>query len=94
MPIKVASKPKTTLAATYEKNKTNFCSLSNPMPSTVKAEKVVKPPQNPVIKNNFHPIAIGFSLLSNDLKLRPQKIPINKQPIIFTANVPHGKEGA
>jgi hypothetical protein len=52
---------------------------------------VVNPPQNPVIKNNFHPIAIGFSLLSNDLKLSPQKIPINKQPIKFTANVPQGK---
>jgi hypothetical protein len=55
------------------------------MPSRVKAEKVVNPPQIPVIKNNFQ-----FSLLSKDLNERPQKIPIAKQPTILTVSVAQG----
>lgn len=57
------------------------------MPSSVNAENVVKPPHKPVIKNNFQ-----VSLAEKDLKLIPQKMPISKQPVAFTAKVPHGKE--
>ena len=54
--------------------------------SNEKAEKVVKPPQTPVARNNFQ-------LYNNDSSfiLSAMMRPIKKQPIIFTANVGHGK---
>lgn len=58
----------------------------NPIPSKVKAEKVVNPPHKPVIRNNFQ-----CSLLSKLLKVMPHIIPIIKQPVMFTAKVPREK---
>ena len=57
------------------------------MLSSVKAEKVVKPPQMPVIKKSFQ---------STDefvLKLMPQNKPIKKQPIILIKKVAVGNVG-
>lgn len=75
-----------TLPAIYKKNNAILFSFINPIPSNVKAEKVVKPPQIPVIRKSFQ-----FSFTAKDLKVSPQKKPISKQPTILTANVPQGK---
>lgn len=53
-PENVAANPKPTLAARYNKNGIHFCSVKRPMLSSVKAEKVVNPPQNPDISNNLN----------------------------------------
>lgn len=51
--------------------------------SFIKAENVVKPPQNPVIRSNL--------VLCDDSPSRsPYNRPTIKHPITFTANVPHG----
>lgn len=51
--------------------------------SLVKAEKVVKEPKKPIIING-----LKSSLFE---RFKAKKIPIKKQPIIFTVNVPKGK---
>ena len=48
----------------------------------MKAEKVVKDPKNPIITNG--PISSLFE------RFIAKKIPIKKQPIKFTVNVPKG----
>lgn len=49
------------------------------------AEKVVKPPQKPVISNNL------ISGLTTELfSANEKKMPIKKHPIIFTESVPSG----
>jgi hypothetical protein len=50
-----------------------------------KVEKVVKPPQNPTVRNIFHP-GVRSELLSEN----PYINPISKQPVIFTTKVPKG----
>ena len=49
-------------------------------------EKVVNPPQNPVIRKTFidGEIKWVFSAI-------PKKMPMMKLPTTFTVNVPHGK---
>ena len=52
----------------------------------MKVEKVVKPPQNPVVSN---------SLVEEDIKpwpfqLSPERNPMTRQPNTFTAIVPKG----
>lgn len=54
--------------------------------SNPNAEKVVKPPQKPVISNNFR-----VSLSELFLDIYPTRIPIIKQPIILTKRVWYGK---
>ncbi len=49
------------------------------------AEKVVKPPRKPVVRNIFHVSEIP------PRSKRPKTSPIQKQPMIFTASVPVGK---
>jgi hypothetical protein len=71
----------------YEKNNRCFSSFNSPTPSSVKAEKVVNPPHKPVIRNSFQ-----VSAVAKDLNVNPQKIPISRHPVMFTAKVPQGKE--
>ena len=54
--------------------------------SSANDEKVVKPPQNPVIRKTFidGEMRCVFSA-------RPKKMPITKLPMMLTANVPQGK---
>lgn len=51
-----------------------------------KAEKVVKPPQNPVTKNHFKLLSLSWFLVKI-----PMNIPIKKQPAIFAIKVANGK---
>jgi hypothetical protein len=51
--------------------------------SEANEEKVVKPPQKPVISNNFKLSLLFFEKI-------PIKIPINKQPIKLTIKVLKG----
>ena len=82
MPAYVAASPPNTLAAMYRKNSPGLSCFKRLIPSSVNAEKVVNPPQNPVISNSFQ--------FSAEALKRPQKIPINKQPAIFTIHVLNG----
>jgi hypothetical protein len=50
-------------------------------------EKVVKPPQNPTVRNIRHSVD-KYAERSNI----PYKTPMIKQPVILTRNVPQGKE--
>ena len=54
--------------------------------SSANEEKVVNPPQKPVMRNTFIEGEITWFRSA-----RPKKIPITKLPMILTANVPHGK---
>ena len=54
--------------------------------SKANAENVVKPPHTPVIRNSRQS-AVITALFSEAAK----KIPIKKQPTMFTRNVPQGK---
>ena len=56
--------------------------VENNKTSLVKAEKVVKEPKKPIINNG-----LKSSLFERFIA---KKIPIKKQPIIFTVNVPKG----
>ena len=56
--------------------------VENNKTSLVKAEKVVKEPKKPIINNG-----LKSSLFERLIAI---KIPIKKQPIKFTANVPKG----
>ena len=65
----------------------NFFSFKRLIESIANAENVVNPPQNPTIKNKLSSTFISL------LRLKYlNKIPANKHPIIFTANVPIGNE--
>ncbi len=55
-------------------------SLSKAVFSVANVEKVVNPPQNPIVRNILHSGDITFSL--------PAIMPANKQPIMLTVNVP------
>ena len=57
--------------------------VENNKTSLVKAEKVVKEPKKPIINNG-----LKSSLFERFIA---KKIPIKKQPIMFTVNVPKGK---
>ena len=54
--------------------------------SILNAEKVVKPPQIPVARNNFQLFEKPASF-----KLRPITIPMMRLPAIFTSRVESGK---
>jgi hypothetical protein len=56
------------------------------MLSYEKLEKVVYPPQMPVIRNSLHSV-VSVAYLSE----KPYSRPIIKHPVIFTRNVPAGK---
>lgn len=74
----------------YKKNTPIRFSFIKLTPSSVNAEKVVKPPQKPVIKINLW--SLERMVLRSE---RPQRIPIKKHPATFTVNVPKGNgEGA
>ena len=68
---------------TYRMNVGNLPSCSNDKLSIEKAEKVVNPPQKPVIRN---------SLISGEnwdhRPLAPNKHPMIRQPVTFTKKVP------
>lgn len=85
-PAIVANNPKIMLPAKYRKNVINRSACNRPYPSRANAEKVVKPPQKPVINNN---------LISGDRKAyleeRPYKKPISRHPEMFARKVPAGK---
>ena len=49
-------------------------------------EKVVNPPQTPVVSNKYHALSVALCLLNT-----ANKMPIMKQPNRLTAKVPHGK---
>lgn len=53
MPKKVAAIPKITLKDTYTAKYICWVSRSNIKLSRVKVEKVVNPPQNPVVRNSL-----------------------------------------
>ena len=53
--------------------------------SSANDEKVVNPPQKPVIRKTFIDGEMTWVFSA-----RPKKMPITKLPIILTANVPHG----
>ena len=57
--------------------------FENNKTSLVKAEKVVNEPKNPIITKGL--------IRSLYVKFIDKKIPIKKQPIKFTVNVPKGK---
>jgi len=63
----------------------NLPLCSNPIFSNEKAEKVVKPPQIPVARNNLQLFDRPASLI-----LRANTIPIIKLPMIFTDRVAYG----
>lgn len=54
--------------------------------SSAKAEKVVNPPQNPVMRRTF-----SSGVMTCVFSIRPKSRPIMKQPITLTRNVPIGK---
>ena len=86
MPATVASSPNATLPVVYSKKYSRWPERSNEIFSSEKVEKVVKPPQMPVIKKSFVP---GWSNwpFSNS----PKNTPMARQPRIFTNMVPMGK---
>jgi hypothetical protein len=49
-------------------------------------EKVVKPPQKPTMSSRENTGERFWKRL-----VRPHRMPINRQPTMFTENVPHGK---
>ena len=53
--------------------------------SSASDEKVVKPPQNPVIRKTFIDGEMAWVFSAS-----PKKMPMMKLPIRLTANVPHG----
>ena len=55
--------------------------------SRAKVEKVVNPPQNPMVRK-----ARRLALNQPNRSNRPKRRPINKHPIRLTAKVPKGKE--
>lgn len=57
------------------------------MLSNENVEKVVNPPQNPVISNSLYGVCKGKFLSKT-----PIKIPIKKQPNALTIKVPLGNE--
>ena len=71
----------------YAKNREIFPSRSNVTFSNEKVEKVVKPPQIPVIRKSF-----TCSGIEEFFILIAQNMPSKKQPEIFTTKVPHGKK--
>lgn len=54
--------------------------------SKANAEKVVKPPQNPVARNK-----VLLEEITLPLAVNPKKRPISRQPITLTRNVPKKK---
>ena len=69
----------------YKKNSSKLPSFNNFKLSLVKAEKVVNPPQKPVVKK-----IIQFEFSVSFLRKYPKTIPINKEPIVLTNNVFNG----
>lgn len=53
----------------------------------MKVEKVVKPPQNPVVSRSF----VDGDISPLPLQLSPEKKPMMRHPKIFTVKVPKGK---
>ena len=81
-PPKVTDIPITTLKNIYKIARPNCPSRISCMFSIEKAEKVVKPPQKPVVNINFHSLEYMFSFSNH-----PYNKPIIKQPRIFTSKV-------
>lgn len=73
------------LAKAYKSVIVIFPELINSKFSNANAEKVVYPPQNPTTKSMRKSVP-EFS----DFKKYPARIPIKKQPEMFTKNVPKG----
>ena len=85
-PNHTIAKPKRKLSPTYSPSDIQWRCCSIRYMSSAKEEKVVKPPQNPVMRNTFIEGDITF-----DLSARPKNIPITKLPITLTEKVPQGK---
>jgi hypothetical protein len=75
--------PNRRLPATYRKNMEKFPTLKRACISTLKVEKVVKPPQNPTPRS---------MVVSEDIQLFfieiPNTRPSNRQPRMLTRKVP------
>src|SRR5690554_3102523 len=87
IPVQTAKTPKITLNAMCKSAKNVFPDWNNFMFSRAKAEKVVNPPQKPVMNNN-----LKSGLVSCSFMISPANIPTIKQPAAFTKNVAQGKE--
>jgi len=85
IPMNVASSPMITVPTMYADAYKSCPSRSSPTVSNEKAENVVTPPISPVARNSRH------SGVRVPLSVSPKTIPMRKQPIIFTINVPKGK---
>ena len=56
-------------------------------PSFIKVEKVVKPPQKPVVRSNL----VDGDIHPPPFQFRPDRKPMMRHPRMFTAMVPKGK---
>lgn len=77
--------PKMTLEATYPMNPHVFPVWSILRLSLAKVEKVVKPPQTPVVISKHQLLTV-----SENLENRPYNNPIKRQPRRLTERVPQG----
>ena len=75
-----------TLIATYAKRLMKLPACSIIKASLEKVEKVVNPPQMPIVMKSAHELLSLEFLLKN-----PHSNPITRHPTRFTASVPHGK---
>ena len=80
--------PKIILVLIYERDNRYFPFCSICKFSILNAEKVVKPPQIPVARNNFQLLEKPACFI-----LSPITIPITRLPAIFTRRVGTGKSG-
>lgn len=78
--------PTTMLASRYTEKYNNSPAVNNECFSKANVENVVNPPQNPVVNNK-----VWLWLRKLPLKESPKIIPIKRQPIILTKNVPKKK---
>lgn len=87
LPVQTRIMPQMTLAARYNALIVQFPLLPSTHMSFAKVEKVVKPPQKPVIRSKFSSGVIMwcFSII-------PKNSPIRKQPKRLTMNVLIGKD--
>jgi len=85
-PRAIHSMPVSILNKVYPVKAKKFSVFKRECPSKAKVEKVVKPPQKPVVSNSTW---FWFSRLF--FKERPNTMPISKQPIILTIKVPKKK---
>ena len=86
-PRAVSAIPTMTLTVTYPIKPHVFPVWSILRLSLAKVEKVVNPPQSPVVRSKHHELSVVENLAKS-----PYSSPMKKQPMRLTVKVPQGKE--